>query len=545
MSSEIQNLLKQGIEAARAGDKDTARSLFLQVTEADMNNERAWLWLANIAEDEAEQRVYLANVLQINPENERAQKMIERLDGKSKASSHDDEIIPGVPRKQAILYGGITGAVYLLIMVSLLITGASRRSTFNNQRAATVQAIALAETSIAQQETESALLEQSITQTSAAILALTSTATPTERPNALPTLPPTWTPTPPPEENVDNNGATLIETTPLPAPPSESLVGHIIVGYGGADRLRVDFYEMFGVELDNPGQIQPIGTNLVNNVTIDKSNGRTLVYTRYYPNTFDFAIERSGFSGGDGQRLANTWEPYEFIIEQEDARYSLDGTKIVFIAPILDTNTREVWMLDLDLVGVPNQSALKRITNDNSDYANPDISPDNTQIIAVKFDSEGLVAETDVVSIMVDGGNQTPVTIDGNQNIESHPRWSPDGNEIAYAAYQQGDESQQNDIIRLNMANPDAPARFVARNPQWDEKLPVYSPDGRYVAYASNQTGVYNVFVHEIESGALYQVTLESENSYYPNDWYQPGVVPERPVVAPLPTPVIIPTEAS
>lgn len=542
---DIRNMLKQGIEAARVGDTDTARDLFLQVTDADMNNERAWLWLANIADDPDEQRVYLANVLQINPSNERAQKMMNRLEGKDKASAAKDEIIPGVPRQQAIILGGAVGGAYLVIMIILLVVGSGRRSSFYGQQTQEAQQVAAVETQAAQQETEVFLLEMSITETQAALIAQTASPTPTERPNTLPTLPPTWTPTAEPEDAANggtgSNGGGMA-VTPLAPPPADQLVDNIIVGYGGPDRLSVGFYEMIGVQLDNIGQIQTIGTNLVNNVTIDKSNGRVLVYTRYYPNTFDFGLERGGFSGAEGQRLADAWEPLDFILEQQDAHYSLDGTKIVFIAPILDTNSNEIWLLDLAAQPAPNQSPLRRMTNDNADYSNPSVSPDNTRILAVKYDSEGLVAESDIVAIQIDGGAQAEITRDGNANIESFPRWSPDGTEIVYAASQNMPDAQ-NDIIRLNVANPSAPARFVARNPEWDEKNPVYSPDGRYVAYASNQTGEYNIFIHEIETGAVYQVTNSADQSYFPNDWYQPGVVPERPVISPLPTPLVVSEE--
>ncbi len=71
-SPEVTKLLRDGIEAAQKGERAEARTLLLRVTEADANNENAWLWLASISEYPEELLVFLKNVLSINPDNERA-----------------------------------------------------------------------------------------------------------------------------------------------------------------------------------------------------------------------------------------------------------------------------------------------------------------------------------------------------------------------------------------------------------------------------------------------------------------------------------------
>lgn len=65
-------LLRDGIKAAQAGNRSEARHLLLRVTESDPRNENAWLWLASISEYPEELLVFLKNVLEINPDNERA-----------------------------------------------------------------------------------------------------------------------------------------------------------------------------------------------------------------------------------------------------------------------------------------------------------------------------------------------------------------------------------------------------------------------------------------------------------------------------------------
>lgn len=73
-ADEVKNMLRSGINLAKEGNRPDARQTLLKVTEADPDNETAWLWLASISEYPEELLVFLQNVLKINPENERALK---------------------------------------------------------------------------------------------------------------------------------------------------------------------------------------------------------------------------------------------------------------------------------------------------------------------------------------------------------------------------------------------------------------------------------------------------------------------------------------
>ncbi len=76
-SPEVGKVLTEGIEAAQSGDRAEARNLLLKVTESEPENETAWMWLASISEYPEELLIFLTNVLNVNPENERALKWIE------------------------------------------------------------------------------------------------------------------------------------------------------------------------------------------------------------------------------------------------------------------------------------------------------------------------------------------------------------------------------------------------------------------------------------------------------------------------------------
>jgi twitching motility two-component system response regulator PilG len=72
VSQAAQEALNMGIRHAQSGDRVNARIALLRATELDVRCENAWLWLASISEYPEELMAFLNNVLEINPENERA-----------------------------------------------------------------------------------------------------------------------------------------------------------------------------------------------------------------------------------------------------------------------------------------------------------------------------------------------------------------------------------------------------------------------------------------------------------------------------------------
>ena len=73
-------LLAQGIAAARAGDKSTARRLLTQVIQEDSRSEAAWLWLSSVLDTPQGRAFCLRRVLDCNPRNQTAQKGLAALE---------------------------------------------------------------------------------------------------------------------------------------------------------------------------------------------------------------------------------------------------------------------------------------------------------------------------------------------------------------------------------------------------------------------------------------------------------------------------------
>lgn len=77
-SAQTSELLREGIKAAQSGNRAEARHLLLRVTETEPHNENAWLWLASISEYPEELLIFLNNVLDVNPDNARAQEWMKQ-----------------------------------------------------------------------------------------------------------------------------------------------------------------------------------------------------------------------------------------------------------------------------------------------------------------------------------------------------------------------------------------------------------------------------------------------------------------------------------
>jgi hypothetical protein len=91
----LEDLLRLGITTAKAGNKEGARVIFQQVIANDKRNERAWLWLASVEDSPIERRRILQTVLEMNPNNANAKKLLAAMDNVV-ASGEKQSMIIGV-----------------------------------------------------------------------------------------------------------------------------------------------------------------------------------------------------------------------------------------------------------------------------------------------------------------------------------------------------------------------------------------------------------------------------------------------------------------
>ncbi|RMF82145.1 MAG: hypothetical protein D6737_02875 [Chloroflexi bacterium] len=77
--AEQDALLEQGVEAYKAGDRERASELFMQVIRQDRDNARAWYYLALTQKDPQRRKEALEQVLEIAPDNKQAKEALAKV----------------------------------------------------------------------------------------------------------------------------------------------------------------------------------------------------------------------------------------------------------------------------------------------------------------------------------------------------------------------------------------------------------------------------------------------------------------------------------
>jgi len=194
------------------------------------------------------------------------------------------------------------------------------------------------------------------------------------------------------------------------------------------------------------------------------ANGETLVYSAYTysSNLWEYEIPRSGtISTGDGQPVTSENQ----ILEYGDV--SPDGEWLVF-----DTDrfgNQDIFKMPID------GGDEIQLTHDPADDFAPVWSPNGAEVAFYSMRH----GTRDVFVMNADGSSLTRVTHD-DMRQERYPRWSPDGNRLAYDGVGPATESPQVFIVtRSRRSEPWGEAVVfapVAAYPSW-------SPDGRHIAY--------------------------------------------------------------
>jgi tetratricopeptide (TPR) repeat protein len=113
---EQQQLLRAGIEAIRAGERERGRELLLRVVDADPRVEPAWLWLASAVDDPADKITALENALSLNPHNAAARDQLAALRGEGAIGATTSEgattkLAPTTPA--TLIFTGVDGDEYI------------------------------------------------------------------------------------------------------------------------------------------------------------------------------------------------------------------------------------------------------------------------------------------------------------------------------------------------------------------------------------------------------------------------------------------------
>jgi len=159
-------------------------------------------------------------------------------------------------------------------------------------------------------------------------------------------------------------------------------------------------------------------------------------------------------------------------------RLSPDGGRLVVWAGGFEPDC--IWVYDIA------RGTLSRLTFEETNDHWPLWTPDGSRIT---FGSESVESgRQSIVSVRADGSGATEILLTHDSEFLDPASWSPDGQVLAFL---QESEAGDRDIWMLPREGEPWP--FIES--PFSDGWPAFSPDGRWLAYASDQSGRDEVFV--------------------------------------------------
>lgn len=189
----------------------------------------------------------------------------------------------------------------------------------------------------------------------------------------------------------------------------------------------------------------------------------------------------------EGNELGKEGDPGQY----QDILLSPDGTQLVYQLTDPTTGKDDIWVRNLA------RGINTRLTFDPESEIVPIWSPDSRRVAYAKVVNDRGTTFT----IRADGmGGVHPINM--SDSVTTGPlSWFPDGESIVVNYLQKGW-----DIGMIGLSDTDTLIPLL--NSQFEEWYGKLSPDGKYIAYTSTETGTEEVYIKQLgEHGARWQVS--------------------------------------
>ncbi len=114
------------------------------------------------------------------------------------------------------------------------------------------------------------------------------------------------------------------------------------------------------------------------------------------------------------------------------------------------------------------------------------------------------------IFVMNDDGSRKRRLTHNTTTLDSDPRWAPDGTQIAFTRDMDKTKRQTTAEVFLMNSDGTAPQRLTHNNVI--DAYPSWSPDGTQMAFDSTRSGTWEVFVIELASRTVTQITNGGED---------------------------------
>ncbi len=227
--------------------------------------------------------------------------------------------------------------------------------------------------------------------------------------------------------------------------------------------------------------IDDVGVDHLGNAAYDISTAGTLVYT-----PASASLSRLVWKDRSGNTTPLKLRPRNYSMPV----LSPDGHR--FIDTIQDGPARNLWIGNVE--GEP----LTRLTFGNDDWFSL-FTPDSRRVLF----TGGKNGRYNLYLMPVGSGKTERIT--DSVHPQKATSWRPDGKLLLY---NEGTARGEMDIMQMEPGRPET-ARPLVSTP-FNEIQGMFSPDGRWVAYTSNESGAYEVYLQAYPaSGTKTQVSID------------------------------------
>lgn len=249
-----------------------------------------------------------------------------------------------------------------------------------------------------------------------------------------------------------------------------------------------DRRDLWVVDFDGEGLMRLTGNRTLNLCPAWSPDGTTIAFTSY----------RDGRQGLYGLDTSNG--KVRPIIELDGLNLGADwhpsGKELVL--SLSHSGNPEIYRIK------PDGTIIKRLTVSDAIEISPSWSPGGRDIV---FTSD----RTGTPQLYIfdgDGAGRRRLTFEGRYNDSAV--WSPNGERIAYA-------TREGNYTQLVVMKATGESRRVLTDGTWrNAEDPSWAPDGRHLVFASDRTGVFNLYVCDVDEGTIRRLTSGNDPDITP-----------------------------